>query len=53
MQFCDSTCQWCARQFFRWWKDRANKQNREHGGRSGDGSFNAAAATSIRPPRDA
>jgi len=47
-QFCDSTCAWCARQFLAWWRDRAKKQERTTGGRSGDGSFAAAAATSVR-----
>jgi hypothetical protein len=48
MQFCDSTCQWCARHFFRWFKDRMKTSERK-AGRSGEGDFGAAAATSNRP----
>lgn len=47
MQTCDSTCSWCARHFFRWYADRMRSAQRESG-RSGEGSFAAAAATSIR-----
>ena len=50
MQFCDSTCQWCARRFFRFYKDRM-KASERHAGRSGEGDFGAAAATSNRPER--
>lgn len=50
MQHCDSTCSWCARDFFAWWKRRVKSQDAETG-RSGAGSFNLAAATSVRPPR--
>lgn len=51
MQHCDSTCHYCANEFWKWWKDRIKKQERTTGGRSGDGSFGAAAATSVRPSR--
>lgn len=47
MQHCDSTCSWCAREFWDWWKGRLRAQDRQHG-RSGAGSFNQAAVTSIR-----
>lgn len=48
MQSCDSTCFWCAKHFWLWFKDRMKKSERESG-RSGEGSFAAAAATSNRP----
>lgn len=48
MQACDSTCTWCARHFFRWVKERMHNARRDEGGRSGNGSFADAAATSIR-----
>jgi hypothetical protein len=51
MQHCDSTCPWCAREFWEWWKRRVKSQDRESG-RSGDGSFNDAAATSVRPEEE-
>ena len=48
MQHCDSTCAWCWNHFVKWWKARIKSQDRE-AGRSGAGSFNDAAATSIKP----
>lgn len=50
MQHCDSTCAHCAREFFAWWKARVHASERRDG-RSGAGSFAAAAATSNIPPR--
>jgi hypothetical protein len=50
MQVCDATCQHCARHFFAWLKNRMYSAQRESG-RSGDGSFANAAATSIVAPR--
>jgi hypothetical protein len=46
MQTCDSTCTWCARHFFSWLKQRM-KAAQLVSGRSGDGSFADAAATSV------
>jgi hypothetical protein len=43
MQFCDSTCNYCAREFFKWLKTRLKSQE----GRKGQSDFNVAAATSI------
>lgn len=48
MQYCDSKCQWCARQFWRFVKMRMKAAERE-AGRSGEGSFAEAAATSNIP----
>lgn len=48
MQSCDQTCSHCAREFWAWLKGRMKSAERE-AGRSGAGSFSAAAATSIRP----
>jgi hypothetical protein len=45
MQHCDSTCSWCAREFFAWLK----RYQRERRGRPGYSDFTAAAATSIKP----
>lgn len=50
IQHCDSTCSWCAREFFAWWHRRVRAQDGGNG-RSGAGNFNAAAATSVRPAR--
>lgn len=47
MQTCDATCWHCAASFFTWWKRRVKSQDRE-AGRSGLGSFNLAASTSVR-----
>jgi hypothetical protein len=47
MQVCDSTCHHCAAHFWAWLRGRLKSQERESG-RSGDGSFAAAAATSVR-----
>jgi hypothetical protein len=52
VQSCDSTCYWCGRWFFQWMRDRMFAIQRSTGGRSGDGAFADAAATSIRAPRD-
>lgn len=46
MQSCDSTCSWCARHFWLFLKSRMKSAERESG-RSGEGSFAMAAATSI------
>jgi hypothetical protein len=47
MQSCDQTCSWCARNFWAWLKSRlANGAYQD--GRSGEGSFAEAAATSIK-----
>ena len=54
MQHCDSTCFHCAQTFFLWWKGRLNQFEKPRGDRakrSGDGNFNLAAFTSVRPPR--
>lgn len=51
MQACDSTCQHCARHFFKFYKQRMLSAQR-HAGRSGEGDFGLAAATSVRPPRE-
>jgi len=50
MQACDSTCSWCAREFFLWWKNQARKDALQVG-RSGRGSRAQAIATSIKPDR--
>lgn len=53
MQHCDSTCFHCAQTFFLWWRRRVEQFDSPRGQRatrSGPGSFNAAAATSVRPP---
>jgi len=47
MQACDSTCQWCARHFWRFYKMRMKASDRDTG-RSGGGSFAQAAASSIK-----
>lgn len=52
MQHCDSTCFHCAQTFFLWWKQRVKNQDRVAGGRSGDGSFNVAAASSVGTRRE-
>lgn len=49
MQHCDEHCGFCAREFWTWVKMRMKSAERE-AGRSGDGSFADAAATSVRPP---
>lgn len=46
MQACDSTCAWCARNFWAWLQKNLRGGDRASG-RSGAGSRNAAAATSI------
>jgi hypothetical protein len=46
MQTCDATCSWCARHFWHFVKMRMKSAERE-AGRSGEGSFAVAAATSI------
>lgn len=54
MQHCDSTCFHCAQTFFLWWKGRVNQFEKPRGKRaqrSGDGNYNEAAASSVRPPR--
>lgn len=51
MQNCDSTCQHCARHFFKFYKQRM-KNSERHAGRSGEGDFGLAAATSIRVPKE-
>jgi len=49
-QHCDSTCSWCAREFWRWLKDYQSKR-RARTGRDGKvyADFVAASATSIKP----
>lgn len=51
MQSCDATCGHCWREFVVWWKRRIKSQTRE-AGRSGLGSFNLAASTSVRAGED-
>lgn len=46
MQTCDSTCSWCAKHFWHFVKMRMKSAERE-AGRSGEGSFADAAATSV------
>jgi len=50
MQSCDSTCPWCAKHFWLFVMSRMKSSERESG-RSGNGSFAQAAATSIRAPK--
>jgi hypothetical protein len=50
MQHCDQTCYWCATHFWLFVKQRM-KASERHAGRSGEGSFALAAATSNVPPR--
>jgi uncharacterized protein YuzB (UPF0349 family) len=45
VQYCDSTCSFCAREFFAWWRARAFA-GRYRVGRSGGASFDAEAKTS-------
>jgi hypothetical protein len=45
MQHCDSTCSWCAREWFRWWRQRA-QLNEKRSGRSGPGHFARAQSLS-------
>lgn len=52
MQHCDSTCSHCAKHFWTWVKSRMKSAERE-AGRSGEGSFADAAATSNIPPHSA
>lgn len=51
MQACDSTCAWCARHFWRWVRARV-AAGEPRVGRSGEGDWNRAAATSVIPARD-
>lgn len=54
MQHCDSTCFHCAQTFFLWLKNRLAQFEQPRGKRaqrSGEGNWNQAAATSVRPPR--
>lgn len=44
---CHAQCPWCARHFWDWVKTRMRNANKEDG-RSGEGSFASAAATSVR-----
>lgn len=44
---CHAQCPWCARHFWTWVKARMRNANKEDG-RSGEGSFASAAATSVR-----
>lgn len=48
MQHCDATCFWCATHFWLFFKQRM-KASERHAGRSGEGSFAEAAATSNVP----
>ena len=50
MQVCDSTCQHCARQFWRFLKFRIKSDERESA-REGHELFFSAAATSVRPEK--
>lgn len=49
MSHCDSTCSWCARQFFAWYRAQRAEGQASRKQRSGPGDRTAAAATSIRP----
>lgn len=46
LQRCDSTCSFCAREWFAWWKARARANEKTYG-RSGPGVF-AEAQTASR-----
>lgn len=47
---CHPDCPWCAKEFWSWLKARMKNANKEDG-RSGEGSFARAAATSIKADR--
>lgn len=49
MQHCDSKCQWCARQWWKWLKSREHQMNMPWEG--AEKSFAEAALTSNRAPR--
>ena len=51
MQHCDQTCTHCARNWFRWLKAREHQMAMPHNG--AQTTFAAAAATSVRPVREA
>lgn len=49
MRHCDSTCSWCAREFFAWYRSQRAEGMASRKQRSGRGDRTAEAATSIRP----
>lgn len=50
MQFCDQTCRWCFHQWVKWLKSRMHQMDMAWDGTST--SFNQAAATSVKPPKE-
>jgi hypothetical protein len=51
MQHCDSTCRQCFRTWVRWLKSREHQMTMPMEGMTT--TFAEAAATSVRPPKDA